>query len=228
MKINGAIFILSVLSFVVLSGCGGDNDQTSDVDHKPNNGHGVMDHGISKTDADVVETFSSGNHKGELKAQAVMENTDGENVGSVSFYSTENAVMVKANVESFSSGFHGFHIHENGICEADAEEGAFMSAGGHYNPGSHSHDRHSGDMPSIFVTENGKGYLVSKLDRFTPEQLIEDDVAVIIHEDPDNFAHIPDRYQSSKQDTPGPDEQTLKTGDAGDRAACGVVVKVEQ
>jgi Cu-Zn family superoxide dismutase len=45
----------------------------------------------------------------------------------------------------------------------------------------------------------------------------------MLHDDRDNFAHIPDRYRSERADRPGPDADTLKTGDAGGRYACGVI-----
>jgi Cu-Zn family superoxide dismutase len=38
----------------------------------------------------------------------------------------------------------------------------------------------------------------------------------MVHAGADNFANIPDRYGE-------PDQTTLNTGDAGGRAACGVV-----
>ena len=42
--------------------------------------------------------------------------------------------------------------------------------------------------------------------------------SIIIHEKPDNFANIPERYAPE-----GPDEDTRSTGDAGSRLACGVI-----
>ncbi|MDD9205268.1 superoxide dismutase family protein, partial [Georgenia sp. 10Sc9-8] len=46
----------------------------------------------------------------------------------------------------------------------------------------------------------------------------EGGAALIVHSDRDNLAHIPERYASD-----GPDEDTLGTGDAGDRLACAVL-----
>ena len=47
--------------------------------------------------------------------------------------------------------------------------------------------------------------------------------AVIIHAGADNFGNIPrDRYYQTNG-TPGPDETTMSTGDAGKRVACGVI-----
>ena len=45
----------------------------------------------------------------------------------------------------------------------------------------------------------------------------------MIHAGADNFANIPsDRYNQTNG-TPGPDEMTMTTGDAGKRVACGVI-----
>jgi superoxide dismutase, Cu-Zn family len=46
----------------------------------------------------------------------------------------------------------------------------------------------------------------------------DEGTAVMVHAGPDNFANIPERYAPN-----GPDADTLKTGDSGDRIACGVV-----
>ena len=51
------------------------------------------------------------------------------------------------------------------------------------------------------------------------EDLLDDDgTALMVHSDADNFANIPERYAPE-----GADEDSTSTGDAGDRAACGVV-----
>jgi len=43
----------------------------------------------------------------------------------------------------------------------------------------------------------------------------------MIHADRDNAGNIPDRYATDSGE-PGPDEDTLATGDSGDRVACGL------
>jgi Cu-Zn family superoxide dismutase len=50
-----------------------------------------------------------------------------------------------------------------------------------------------------------------------------DGSAVMIHAQPDNFANVPERYL---EDETEPDEDTLATGDAGERLGCGVVESV--
>ena len=66
--------------------------------------------------------------------------------------------------------------------------------------------------------------LVTTTDAFTAADLLAGaKTAIIIHEKADNFANIPaERYQQVNG-TPGPDETTMTTGDAGKRVACGVI-----
>ncbi|RDU37162.1 hypothetical protein DRW41_10810 [Neobacillus piezotolerans] len=67
---------------------------------------------------------------------------------------------------------------------------------------------------------------IPTFDRLTIDQLKKEKLAVIVHANPDNFGNIPDRYQTDGK--PGPDEATLKTGDAGDRQACGVILSTDE
>ncbi|GAJ99746.1 MULTISPECIES: superoxide dismutase family protein [Geomicrobium] len=166
-----------------------------------------------------------------LRPTAVAEvvNTNYDQIGEANFYQdSQGKTVVHTKVEGLKpEGFHGYHIHENGVCEVDAEEGPFMSAGGHFSLSDHDHGHHTGDLPSLYVNEDGTAQATFMLDQFTPEQLLENDVSLIIHEGRDNFANIPDRYQSSESDAPGADEETRSTGDSGDRIGCGVVVAPE-
>lgn len=162
----------------------------------------------------------------QMGAAAVMENAEGSRIGTVSFYDEGDYVKVEADIEDTETGFHGFHLHEEAICEPEEEE-PFSSAGGHYNPDDSDHGEHAGDMPPLYVMEDGTAKMSVALDQIEVEQLLEDGVSVMIHEDKDNFAHIPDRYQSEDSEESGPDQDTLDTGDAGDRYACGVIEEVE-
>lgn len=127
-------------------------------------------------------------------------------------------------------GFHGMHLHAVGKCEPNSvaatggAPGDFNSAGGHFQvPGHDSHPA-SGDLTSLQVRQDGAGLLVTTTDAFTRDDLLAGDkTSIIIHEGDDNFANIPaDRY-TQVNGTPGPDQTTLTTGDAGKRVACGVI-----
>ncbi|MEB3020511.1 superoxide dismutase[Cu-Zn] [[Mycobacterium] crassicus] len=127
-------------------------------------------------------------------------------------------------------GFHGLHIHGVGKCEADSvapsggAPGNFLSAGGHFQAPGHNEHPQSGDLTSLQVRSDGSALLVTTTDAFTKAELLAGDgTSLIVHADDDNFANIPaDRY-TQVNGTPGPDQTTLTTGDAGKRVACGVI-----
>jgi Cu-Zn family superoxide dismutase len=126
---------------------------------------------------------------------------------------------VSAEVWGVAPEFHGFHVHAVGECVPP-----FTSAGGHFNPDGVPHGDHAGDLPSLLVNGDSTAELRFKTDRFTLSDLFDaDGSAVIVHAGRDNFANIPSRYHSHTYDTFGPDTDTLATGDAGGRTACGVV-----
>lgn len=169
---------------------------------------------------------------GVVPAQAetvrvAVTDTDGRAVGTVALRPEGRSVRVTAQLHSLPPGFHGFHVHETGRCQSDENPAlAFLSAGGHY-PGGHAqqaqHAEHAGDLPPLRVMANGRARLSFLTDRFTMAELRDaDGSAVMVHAGPDNFANIPARYSSSTGQT-GPDPTTLKGGDSGDRAACGVI-----
>jgi len=163
-----------------------------------------------------------GDHRGDRHrrhgrvAVARLVNAEGDTVGRVRLQQRRRAgdVVVFARVRNLPPGFHGFHVHTTGECEAPD----FTSAGGHLNPDGADHRDHAGDLPTLLVNAGGSGMLATVTDRFSLDELRDaDGSAIMVHELPDNYANIPDRYD------PDPDEETRSTGDAGSRLACGVV-----
>lgn len=154
---------------------------------------------------------------GKRLARAALVDAAGETVGSVRFErrGKSRALRVTVSARKLSPGFHGFHVHTVGRCEAPG----FMSAGAHLNPASAGHADHAGDMPPLLATRGGKAEARFTTDRFSIAQLRDaDGSAVMVHALPDNGANIPtDRYD------PDPDPITLATGDSGARIACGPV-----
>jgi len=133
-------------------------------------------------------------------------------------------------VGQLAPGFHGVHIHKVGKCEPNSvaptggAPGNFLSAGGHFQVPGHAAEPASGALTSLEVRKDGTGMLVTTTDAFTMDDLLTGEkTAIIIHAGADNFANIPpDRY-NQVNGTPGPDETTMSTGDAGKRVACGVI-----
>lgn len=148
-------------------------------------------------------------------AKADLRNAQGETVGSATLTRERDGITISVRVSKVSPGVHGFHIHAVGKCEPP-----FTSAGGHFNPTNQSHPNHAGDLPVLLAKADGNASLSFKTDRFKLADLFDaDGSAFIIHAGPDNYANIPARYK------PAPDKVTLGTGDAGGRAACGVIMK---
>jgi len=165
--------------------------------------------------------YASGDGRSSSRKHVKVQLVDasGADAGLVKLTRQGKGVVVRAQVEGLTPGFHGFHVHSVGECVPP-----FTSAGGHFNPDGTGHGSHAGDMPSLLVLEDGTAQLQFTTDRFTIAELFDTDgTAIIVHALPDNFANIPTRYQSTTEGTFGPDSATLATGDAGGRAACGVV-----
>lgn len=166
---------------------------------------------------------SGSNDRNEVSAKLV--DPDGKKVGTVEIEDDDGATQVNVRVNGLSAGYHGFHVHTTGKCEADSaapddpsKTGDFLSAGGHLNPDESAHGEHLGDLPSLLVNEDGTADL-EFTGPFTLDDIRDaDGSAVMIHSGPDNYANVPERYAPE-----GPDQDTTKTGDAGDRIACAVI-----
>lgn len=153
--------------------------------------------------------------KGDATASLI--DTSGKSIGEATFTPSGSSVRVTVRVTAdsgLSAGFHGMHLHQNGVCQTGGDE-AFSSAGGHLQVPGHSGHPASGDLISINILKDGTGQTVTTTDAVTLGQITGK--AIIIHAGADNFANIPTRY------APAPDQQTLMTGDAGSRVACGVI-----
>jgi len=158
-------------------------------------------------------------------ATALLKGADGRAVARVKLTELRKGkVAVRVRARGLTPGFHGFHVHEKGLCEGPG----FTTAGGHFSRAGQAHGGHAGDMPPLFVTADGEAQLSFVTDSFRIGELVAGDgSAVMIHAGRDNLANIPGRYHSHVPDasstTFGPDAETLKTGDSGSRVACGAV-----
>ena len=125
--------------------------------------------------------------------------------------SSNSPTLIKGTISGLEPGEHGFHIHEYGDLSQGCE-----SAGGHYNPDNVEHGNlqngHVGDLGNITANEDGIAKFTIKAERV---DLIGDRSvvgrAIVVHKDVDDLGK-------------GGDAESLKTGNAGDRLACGVIV----
>ncbi|NED96921.1 superoxide dismutase family protein [Phytoactinopolyspora alkaliphila] len=152
---------------------------------------------------------------GSAEVVAVMD-TDGREIGHVIFDEADEGVSVTVEFSGLEPGFMAMHIHENAVCDPQHADGPFQSTGGHYNPAGDEHPGHAGDLPPLLVTGEGTVHAMVVTDRFELQDVLDEGTAVILHQGRDNQANIPERYGE-------PDQDTLDTGDAGDRVACGVI-----
>lgn len=169
----------------------------------------------------------------QSSTEVVLENVDGEQVGTASFVELEAGVVISVEVEGFEPGDHGIHLHETGICDPSGDK-PFSSAGGHFNPYDASHGpgpfadatpvavpaegtpaadvsmSHAGDLGNITIADDETGELEITTGAVTlapgaENSLFDDDgSALVIHEDPDDLMTDP-------------------SGNSGVRIACGVI-----
>ncbi|KAK0439880.1 superoxide dismutase [Armillaria borealis] len=130
---------------------------------------------------------------------------------------TQATVFLKGDSKVIGKGLdpsasRGFHIHQSGDLS-----GGCVSAGPHFNPFGKNHgaptdtDRHVGDLGNIKSDEAGVAafsFSDSLISLNGPLSIIGR--AVVVHAGTDDLGK-------------GGDEESLKTGNAGGRAACGVI-----
>ena len=145
-----------------------------------------------------------------VKAYCVLSHSDTVKGAILFLQKPGTPTLIKGRIEGLSAGEHGFHIHEFGDMSKGCE-----TMGGHYNPDNVTHgsveDGHVGDLGNIEADENGMARFSIQAKRV---DLIGDRSVVgrglVIHADEDDLGK-------------GGDEESLKTGNAGDRLACGVI-----
>uniref|UniRef100_H2B643 Superoxide dismutase [Cu-Zn] n=1 Tax=Paracyclopina nana TaxID=565004 RepID=H2B643_PARNA len=161
-----------------------------------------------------------------LKAKVKLiaaENTDKPPVyGSLFLIETSEGVYVKGKIIGLEPGKHGFHVHEIGDLGNDC-----VNAGPHFNPAGNTHGapneetRHAGDLGNIEThhVDNSPGTItvVNQLDKVvTLDPKADNGItgrAFVVHALPDDLGL-------------GGDDESLKTGNAGKRLACGIVEPV--
>ena len=146
-------------------------------------------------------------------ARAAMKNGSGATIGDAQLRQTPNGILLKVDLRGIEPGIHAVHIHETGRCEPPG----FQSAGGHFAARGREHgflDRsgpHAGDLPNAHVLADRN----VSFEYFVPDLTLEggtaglldgDGAALVVHADADDY-------------------HTDPAGAAGDRIACGVIMR---
>ena len=146
------------------------------------------------------------------RASAELKDKDGKVVATAMLRERPGGVLVHVEAKGLTPGLHAVHVHAVGKCDGPA----FTSAGGHFNPAGKKHGLkspdgpHAGDLPNMLVAKDGSGRFEAMTDGFTlragPLSVFDaDGSALVIHAGVDDNAGDP-------------------TGNAGGRAACGLLV----
>nr|UTK45877.1 Cu-Zn superoxide dismutase [Crepidula fornicata] len=132
--------------------------------------------------------------------------------GTLHFTEQDGMTTVKGEVSGLDEGKHGFHIHQFG----DTTNGC-VSAGPHFNPAGKQHggptveNRHAGDLGNITASAEGVAAVNiqdKQIPLTGPNSIIGR--TLVVHAKEDDLGK-------------GGDDESLKTGNAGGRIACGVI-----
>ena len=145
----------------------------------------------------------------------------GLEAGTVKMTQGPNGILFHLDLENIAPGPHGLHLHDIGDCtpygSLEDKSKAFTRAGGHLNPENVEHGflnengKHAGDLPNIFVPENGE----LQLDIFAHNLTLEPKEGMI---------NLKDENGSALMIHAGADNYVEpKTGHAGPRLACAEI-----
>ncbi|KAK6102942.1 Superoxide dismutase [Cu-Zn] protein [Brugia pahangi] len=148
-------------------------------------------------------------------AIAVLHSDNGNVNGTIHFQQDKNSTTISGEIKGLTPGLHGFHVHQYG----DTTNGC-ISAGPHFNPYNKTHGdptdemRHVGDLGNIVAGADGTAHIDisdKHVQLLGPNSIIGR--SLVVHADQDDLG----KGVGDKKD------ESLKTGNAGGRVACGIV-----
>lgn len=138
-----------------------------------------------------------------------LKTSSGEDAGTATFSPIKTGIKIKLDLKNLPVGEHAVHVHTNPKCDAPD----FKTAGGHFNPDGKTvtpgvYVRLAGDLPtSITIGEGHVGQGTYKVDTLSMTPGAANSIfanggtSIIVH--------------TMAED--------MKTGNAGNRIACGVI-----
>lgn len=140
----------------------------------------------------------------------------GQSLGTVTITETEYGLLFTPHLKDIKpAGLHGFHIHEKASCEPAEKDGkmtAALGAGGHFDPaktgkhlGPYDNNGHLGDIPPLYVAEDGTATYPVLAPRIKTLAQIKN-TALMVHTGSENNSDHP-----------------LPLGGGGARFGCGVI-----
>nr|WP_314577925.1 superoxide dismutase [Cu-Zn] SodC [uncultured Pseudomonas sp.] len=161
-------------------------------------------------------TLSLGAQAASLDVPMNLVSAEGSSqaIGQITISESAYGLVFTPKLSGLPAGVHGFHVHENGSCDAGTKDGkkiAALAAGGHFDPaksGKHLGPYgggHLGDLPAIYVTADGMASYPVLAPRLKKISEIEGH-ALMIHASGDNHSDMP-----------------MPLGGGGERVACGVI-----